>query len=495
MKNLYGTYNSGIATKMPLTITVCYSNAGGIGCVLSGSLNSSCTHPKKWAWHTTSTTRYYAPSFEREISNGQTTDLTYIQSPNGFVAAVKTFGGKHDAMLLATDHLGSIVGVWNASGTLLEEHRYTAWGQRTSSTASPRLRRGFTGHEHLAQFGLIDMKARLYDPHLGQFLEPDPYVQAPEKPMSYNRYAYCLNNPLRYTDPSGYIHAPAVPYDNDRDIIEDPWWSGCWALAIGRGTPLAWTTRIPSVGGFGSSVIVTRVTDAWHGAYRVSSTGRYQTVDIFGAHGGYTRYVSPWLGANGPTATHFFYDLSPGTTANSWGYSPSLNDCMGGSVAGEGSGWSRGGYGGGGYGGYGGGGSGGGDRTGGGLRLLDRLDGANSFISPITDGLNLIGTAAERSLRASSTVDAATGVLKGVKVAGKGLGWAGAWLSLGVNLANVVINPTPGNIAQGVVSAGIVGIGMLGPAGAITAFVLSSVDAAGGFDDFYEWIDVKFGNP
>ena len=293
----------------------CCYNTCGIGFLLSGSPKSISNHPNEWAWHS-STTRYYAPSFEREISNGQTTDLTYIQSPNGFVAAVKTFGGKHDAMLLATDHLGSIVGVWNASGTLLEEHRYTAWGQRTSSTASPRLRRGFTGHEHLAQFGLIDMKARLYDPHLGQFLEPDPYVQAPEKPMSYNRYAYCLNNPLRYTDPSGYIHAPAVPYDNDRDIIEDPWWSGCWALAIGRGTPLAWTTRIPSVGGFGSSVIVTRVTDAWHGAYRVSSTGRYQTVDIFGAHGGYTRYVSPWLGANGPTATHFFYDRrsAPRTT-------------------------------------------------------------------------------------------------------------------------------------------------------------------------------------
>ena len=104
MKNLCGTYNSGIATKMPLTITVCYSNAGGIGCVLSGSLNSSCTHPKKWAWHTTSTTRYYAPSFEREISSGQTVDYTYIESPNGLVAAIKTSGSKHDAMLLTTDH-------------------------------------------------------------------------------------------------------------------------------------------------------------------------------------------------------------------------------------------------------------------------------------------------------------------------------------------------------------------------------------------------------
>ena len=149
------------------------------------------------------TTRYYAPSFEREITNGQTTDYTYIESPNGLIAAVKRAGNKQDVMLLATDHLGSIVGVWNAQGTLLEEHRYTAWGQRTSSTASPRLRRGFTGHEHLAQFGLIDMQARLYDPHLGRFLAPDPYVQAPSMSMNFNRYAYCMNNPLKYTDPTG----------------------------------------------------------------------------------------------------------------------------------------------------------------------------------------------------------------------------------------------------------------------------------------------------
>ena len=149
------------------------------------------------------TTRYYAPSFEREITNGQTTDYTYIESPNGLIAAVKRAGNKQDVMLLATDHLGSIIGVWNASGTLLEEHRYTAWGLRTSSTATPRLRRGFTGPEHLTQFGLIDMQARLYDPHLGRFLAPDPYVQAPERAMNFNRYAYCMNNPLKYTDPTG----------------------------------------------------------------------------------------------------------------------------------------------------------------------------------------------------------------------------------------------------------------------------------------------------
>ena len=68
----------------------------------------------------TITTRYYAPSFERTETSGQTVDYTYINSPNGLIAAVKTSGSKHDAMLLATDHLGSIIGVWNTSGTPLE---------------------------------------------------------------------------------------------------------------------------------------------------------------------------------------------------------------------------------------------------------------------------------------------------------------------------------------------------------------------------------------
>jgi hypothetical protein len=47
------------------------------------------------------------------------------------------------------------------------------------------------------------MNARLYDPALGRFLSPDPFVQAPYLSQSYNRYSYCLNNPFKYTDPTG----------------------------------------------------------------------------------------------------------------------------------------------------------------------------------------------------------------------------------------------------------------------------------------------------
>jgi len=59
------------------------------------------------------------------------------------------------------------------------------------------------GHEHLPWFGLINMNARLYDPAVGRFLSPDPYVQAPDNSQSFNRYSYAFNNPLKYIDPSG----------------------------------------------------------------------------------------------------------------------------------------------------------------------------------------------------------------------------------------------------------------------------------------------------
>ena len=65
------------------------------------------------------------------------------------------------------------------------------------------LDRGFTGHEHLSFFGLINMNARLYDPVLGRFLSPDPYVQVLDFTQSYNRYMYAMNNPLCYVDRNG----------------------------------------------------------------------------------------------------------------------------------------------------------------------------------------------------------------------------------------------------------------------------------------------------
>ena len=64
----------------------------------------------------------------------------------------------------------------------------------------------------LAALELVHMNARIYDPALGRFLSADSIIQFEGDLQSYNRYSYVLNNPLKYTDPSGnFIHILA-PY-------------------------------------------------------------------------------------------------------------------------------------------------------------------------------------------------------------------------------------------------------------------------------------------
>jgi RHS repeat-associated protein len=70
-----------------------------------------------------------------------------------------------------------------------------------------------TGHEHLDAFKIINMNGRLYDPLIGRFFSPDPYVQLPEFSQNFNRYSYCLNNPLALTDPSGERFNPIFDWE------------------------------------------------------------------------------------------------------------------------------------------------------------------------------------------------------------------------------------------------------------------------------------------
>jgi len=55
----------------------------------------------------------------------------------------------------------------------------------------------------MPEYNLINMNGRMYDPVTCRFLSPDPYIQMPDNSQNFNRYSYCLNNPLKYTDPSG----------------------------------------------------------------------------------------------------------------------------------------------------------------------------------------------------------------------------------------------------------------------------------------------------
>lgn len=118
---------------------------------------------------------------------------------------------------LHKDHLGSTTAISNEAGQIVTWMSYDPWGQRRSPDAwhpwqappggylaamlaiTPR---GYTGHEHVDAMGIIHMNGRIYDPRLGRFLQADPYI---EDTTTLNRYTYVHNNPLAYTDPSGYF--------------------------------------------------------------------------------------------------------------------------------------------------------------------------------------------------------------------------------------------------------------------------------------------------
>lgn len=113
--------------------------------------------------------------------------------------------GEFKAYKAFVDNLGSILAVYDAEGNLVFDADYDAWGKQNVNLNDIELRYGYTGHEMLPEVGLINMEGRLYDPVIARFLSPDNYVQMPDYTQSFNRYSYCINNPLKYTDPSGEV--------------------------------------------------------------------------------------------------------------------------------------------------------------------------------------------------------------------------------------------------------------------------------------------------
>ena len=208
--------------------------------------------------------KFYWDDYEEKTENNTTYLYWYVNGGDGLAGIMlgNAQNGSWSLNLVAiTDHLGSIMALMDNYDTYYS-CSYDAWGNRTIGMESPwGIDRGFCGHEHIDEIGLINMNGRMYDPKLGRFLSPDPYIQAPTDPQNFNRYSYCLNNPLKYTDPDGEFFMFATILGATMNLV----WQGAsgninspsdafWAMGIGAVSSI--------IGGYAGSAVLSALGQA-----------------------------------------------------------------------------------------------------------------------------------------------------------------------------------------------------------------------------------------
>lgn len=156
--------------------------------------------------------KVYVGNNEFVDMNGTKAMFTYLIGPMGVYGVYAIDGaGDESITYVHKDNIDSWETLTDGEGHLVQQLGFDAWGNRrdpddwSSAIVDEDMMfdRGYTGHEHISDFGLINMNGRMYDPVMSMMLSPDNNIQMPQMSQNFNRYSYCLNNPLKYNDPTG----------------------------------------------------------------------------------------------------------------------------------------------------------------------------------------------------------------------------------------------------------------------------------------------------
>ena len=130
----------------------------------------------------------------------------------------------------------------DTNGTVIQNYEYSAFGQSryTQNTNLFKVSRRYTSQVLDDATGLYYYNARYYDPLLARFIQPDDIIQDLSNPQTYNRYSYCANNPLRYTDPSGHGMVDDALFNTETlkggyqlMTMHDTGWNKAWEIPVG----------------------------------------------------------------------------------------------------------------------------------------------------------------------------------------------------------------------------------------------------------------------
>jgi RHS repeat-associated protein len=161
---------------------------------------------------------HVGPHFEVETSTAYTGThyrSTVYFGERAVYARVDGPGALLEEGYLHQDHLGSLDRVTAVTGSAAQASSFDAFGKRRNTdwandntdalfTETQWLERGYTGHQQLDGVRLIHMNGRVQNPVWGRMLSPDPVVGDLSRPQSLNAYSYVMNNPLSFTDPTGF---------------------------------------------------------------------------------------------------------------------------------------------------------------------------------------------------------------------------------------------------------------------------------------------------
>ncbi|MCR4836068.1 MAG: hypothetical protein K5899_06765, partial [Bacteroidaceae bacterium] len=189
--------------------------------------------------------------------NSAPTHYYYVGGSPESALAVVTMSEGHiqKTEYIYRDDQGSITGLMDNQGNITYFY-YDPWGRPANANGTPypngyrtgkKFIRGYISQEYYEEFGLINLNARLYNPHIGRFYTPDPVLYTDGDVFGFNPFIYGRNNPCKYVDPNGkfpviFVVAAVVGgvinLGMNRNNVHN-FWQGLGYFAVGAAAGLA----------------------------------------------------------------------------------------------------------------------------------------------------------------------------------------------------------------------------------------------------------------
>ena len=193
-------------------------------------------------------------------------DFVYDENNQPYAMRYRsTTNGVYNTYYYVLNVQGDVVGLLNSSGAIAAKYTYDPWGKVTVQNPSGTTNTSssfigninplrYRGYYYDTETGFYYLQTRYYDPAIGRFINADTYTTTDETGLlSTNMFAYCENNPVMGTDPTGEFLDTVFDVislcSSVAEVIANPANPWAWAGLAGDVVDL-----IPGVTGVGETV-------------------------------------------------------------------------------------------------------------------------------------------------------------------------------------------------------------------------------------------------